>query len=215
MKKSLLLVFTILLPVLALAQRHPEQTNAAMRESHVDEWLARIEQSNPAEYEKLMTLRKENPEAFRAELRDRLHHRQQMAHIKDWPKLQAFLTTLSPEERNNILDLISPPGEGRGFQKKPCGSDPAILSLEEEINRLAKSFHASADPAEKAQIQTDVRARLEKIFALKEQGRREMIKKAEDDLIKLREQLEKRTANRDMIIERRMGEILNPSPLAW
>ncbi|HBA84570.1 MAG TPA: hypothetical protein DCZ95_10790 [Verrucomicrobia bacterium] len=220
MKIPLLIAIAFLMPIAVPAQmeelRPPPPPRAMPKEAHLEKWLAHIREKNPEEYDQLIKLREADPEAFRAELRERLRYRRHMAHLKETPKLYEFLMSLPPEERNRILDRLAPPPHDRserfGDRKGP---NPEMGAMEDEIRTMVKTYRKTEKPGEKQQIQADIRNRLERLFDLRGQQRLQMIAEAEQDLQVLKKQLDERQANREKIIERRLGELLHEDDLAW
>lgn len=90
-----------------------------------------------------------------------------------------------------------------------------MLRVSENMLKLSRAFRASTDPAEKETIRNELRSRTAEMFDLREKQRREQIAAIERDLVQLKASTEKRQANRDAIIERRVSELTGEDPLKW
>ncbi|MEM1042153.1 MAG: hypothetical protein AAGI91_05935 [Bacteroidota bacterium] len=77
--------------------------------------------------------------------------------------------------------------------------------MEGEALRLARQLRQN--PANAAALRAQLREKLDAMFELKQENRREEIRQVEDVLEALRQQLRKREAMRDQVIQHRMGEL--------
>jgi hypothetical protein len=88
--------------------------------------------------------------------------------------------------------------------------------METEIKELSSQYRKSQDSEEKEGLKKQIKAKLEKLFDLREKQREAEIKRIEQELTKLKEKMKIRKANRDKIIERRQKELLGEEDdLGW
>ena len=72
------------------------------------------------------------------------------------------------------------------------------------------------DSPEREGLTSELREKLAEIFSMKEENRRRETEQLEKELSELRDQLQKREANRDAIIDRRLDELLGRrQPMDW
>lgn len=102
------------------------------------------------------------------------------------------------------------PGEhiGRNFTRFfDDHRDPELRRMEREARDIARKAR-SADPDEKATLESELNRKLNEIFDYKLERQEESIRKAEDRLSKLKERRSKRESARDEIIRNRRDELL-------
>ncbi|MDZ7721845.1 MAG: hypothetical protein U5R06_03205 [candidate division KSB1 bacterium] len=117
--------------------------------------------------------------------------------VKNWIEMQKL----------QRLKEIAPEHYDRGLEK---------LKLNAECWQLAWNYRNSSDDAEKQQIQSELEQKLSELFDLREQDKRERIKKLEEELEKLKEMVQERRQNREKIIEHRLNEMLGQTDtLGW
>jgi len=194
----------------------------------VERWLEQLKAKNPAEYERLMKLRDEDPEAFHKELRTKLRKEQGRAFMDKHPQLKEAVMALPPDERDAIMGrLLQPPGQGpgpdgpggpgpqRGMGPGGDMRTPEIEAQQEAMRTLAAAYKSAATPEEKEKARAELKAGLGKLFDLREQERAKDIEKFDKHLTELKAKLAKRQANRDQIIEKRLQEITGGDELQW
>ncbi len=80
--------------------------------------------------------------------------------------------------------------------------------MEGEALRLAQQLRRN--PVDATALRTELRQKLDAMFELKQENRREEIRQVEEVLGALRQQLRKREAMREQVIEHRMRELTEP-----
>ncbi len=181
----------------------------------VERWLERLRAKNPQEFERLQKLREEDPEAFSRALHSRLREERAMASLREFPKLQEFIRSLPPSERQQIFRKMAGqegPGGPRGFPPK---MNPQIRDLERETMALSKKYRDSTDDAEKETVRAELKTKLGVLFDLRETERRAHVERIEKDLANLKQGLADRQARREEIIERRLAELTDGDDLRW
>lgn len=195
----------------------------------VDRWLEQLKEKNPAEYERLVKLRDEDPDAFHKELRGKLRKEQSRLFMDKYPQLKEAVMALPPDERDAIMGrLMQPQGQGPGpggpggpgmeRGMGPGGGDmrtPEIEAQQEATRTAAAAYKSASTPEEKEKARAELKAGLGKLFDLREQQRAKDIEKFDKHLAGLKEKLAKRQANRDQIIEKRLQEITGGDELTW
>ena len=78
--------------------------------------------------------------------------------------------------------------------------------MEAEAVRLARELRR-ADASERTRLRDELRERLDAMFELKQENRREEVRQVEEVLQALRQRLQEREAMRDKIIQHRMREL--------
>lgn len=90
---------------------------------------------------------------------------------------------------------------------------PELLKQDQETHKLIESYKA-ASPDDKKQIRAELKKKLGEFFELREKARQETIQHLESQLGQLKKDAERRKANRDAIIDRRLKELTENDPLA-
>jgi len=181
----------------------------------LDQWMDRMKQDHPADFERLHKMREENPEGFRWALHQRLRRERVLQSLRDHPKVFEFLMSLPEQERNQVLLKLAQAQGPRGPHGPPDIMNPDILRLETEARQLSRSYHESADETARQKMREDLRQRLEALFDLRETERAAQIQRIETDVAKLRKTLEDRKAHREEIIDRRLQELTDGDALRW
>ena len=101
---------------------------------------------------------------------------------------------------------------GRGA-KKP--HDPETAALRKNIQGLVQEYHATDDATARDDLKSQLRVHLEDVFNRKEVMRKQHMERIKTELEKAQESLDKREANRDEIIDRRLLELTEGDPLKW
>ncbi len=139
---------------------------------------------------------------------------------------EKLLKELDPErlERMNHLREVDPPAYMKLFEetqrermklrelkeRDPQRYEQVIQErkMETEIKGLAGQCRKSQDNEEKEGLKKQIKAKMEKLFDLRETQRESEIKRLEEQLTKLREKMKVRKANRDKIIEQHQKELV-------
>lgn len=138
----------------------------------------------------------------------------------------AYMRKARPDRVENLLDLKGKrPGLYRSFLSRAYREmrymerlqedDPERYEqvaqekkLEEEARALAKKYRESADENEKVQLKEDLKALLDKLFDYRQMNRQFEIEKLEKRLEELKDVNERRLANKEEIVGRRLDEML-------
>ena len=152
----------------------------------VDRWMQFLQQKDPEEFERLSTLRKDDPEAFRNELAEKLRHHRGKGR----------------EGRHGMHNMMEE-------------NTPEMQALTTELNKLSRSYKETDDPAEKEALRTTITDTVRELYELRYTARQEKLQEAEAKIQKLREHLAQRYENRDKIIERRVQELTDGELVEW
>ena len=144
---------------------------------HVERWLDRLAEENPDEHARLQELRRENPEAFRDELRGRLR------------KLRQHRAGMLPFDRDD--DSFR--------HKRP--HEPGRCPWSPELDALASGYREETDPQARDRIRGELKNHLAQLFDARSAGQRQQIEEIRQHLEHLRELLDAREARRQRIIE--------------
>lgn len=182
----------------------------------VDQWMERMKQDHPADFERLRALREKNPEGFRWALHQRLREERILKALRDHPKVFEFLMGLPEEERAKVLLKLAQTQGPRGGPHGPPGMmNPEILRLETEARQLSRTYRETTDETARQKLRQDLRQRLETLFDLREKERAAQIQRIETDLTNLKKALDDRKARREEIINRRLQELTDGDALKW
>ena len=175
------------------------------------QWLERLREQAPEQYERLERLREESPREFRHQLRDlmmREHMRGQMQHE---PRFRKMLENMPPEEREQLMQRL---GRAAHRSQRMDAADPEVQSLEKAGRDLAQQWRKAGEE-ERPGLRDQLRENLAEQFRLREEKRSEDMQRLESRLQELKTELEERQANKDQIIDRRLQELLGEDTLAW
>ena len=192
----------------------------------LDRWMEKLSRENPAEYERLQALQKENPDAFRDELRNRIRGEVGARLQREHPAIFQAIQGLPREDREWLVGRIQRamehggPGrpDGNMENRGPAPENPAGPESDENESKnreLARSFREATDPAERDRLKSELRESLLKSFELRVTRRKAEIANFANRISDMRKMLEKREANRDAIIDRRLKELTEGDALAW
>lgn len=153
------------------------------------------QKQNPEEFERMKKLREEDPQAFREELHRKLQEARK-------------------ERGGRRMDgEFGRPGAGPGGDFDP--GNPQMKIAEDKIRDLAQAWRSAATDEEKQQVKADLVSALNQAFDLREQVRRERLAQMEKKLAELRSNIEQRSAQRQAIIDKRLGELTEDEKLVW
>ncbi|MFH0954287.1 MAG: hypothetical protein V1873_08155 [Verrucomicrobiota bacterium] len=182
----------------------------------VDQWMERMKQDHPAEFERLRALREKNPEGFRWALHQRVREGRVLKALRDYPKVFEFLMGLPEDERAKVLlKLAQAQGPRGGPHGPPAMLNPEILRLETEARQLSRTYRETTDETARQKLREDLRQRLEALFDLREKERAAQIERIQADVSNLKKALEDRKARREEIISRRLDELTDGDALKW
>jgi hypothetical protein len=181
----------------------------------VDQWMERMKDRHPEDFEHLREMREKDPMAFRGVLRQRLTDERVLAKLKEHQEVYEALMRLPEQERKEVLRSLSPSAPFGGPGGGPGKRDPKIREMERETLEMSRAFRAAKDETEKTRIRGDLRAKLEELFDLRERERKSHIDRIEKDLAELQKTLADRQAHRDEIITRRLEQLTEGEKLGW
>lgn len=199
-------------------------------DSPVVKWIARMKHENPEEYARLQAMKADDPKAFRRELHKRMKGERAMAGLRKYPRVAQAVMEMSEDEREDFINrlwamserLPELPGRGPGFGPGPHGfggpgggpegegaaqADPETQRVQRQVKELVQAYHEAPDEAAKDEVRAQLRGRIEQLFELREAERARQIERIEQDLARLKKSMESRRKNRDLIIEKRLGEL--------
>lgn len=157
--------------------------------------------------------------ALKPQERPKEHQERLMARLRD---LEAKLKNAGPEDQKEIMGQIEKiredlkRGDMQYGPKMGPPMDPETLRLHGEIKELEMQTHGlgmklRSLPAEskedRAELQSKLKESVTKLFDLREQARVKEVESLKKRLEELTLMLEKRKANRDQIIERRIRQL--------
>lgn len=179
-----------------------------------EQWLERMRRHHPEEYEMMQRLRKDNPAAFRGELRRKIDEKRFNSIVRDFPPMNQAYQSLPPEKRASFIEKLY----GRPFGPPPGGPDasrPAwhegddqarrqaedeIQKLDAEIMALSQEYQKQTDPAHKQSIKGRLESKLREMADVMDRHRVERIGRMEKRLEELKQTLIERQNNREEII---------------
>jgi regulator of sigma D len=88
-------------------------------------------------------------------------------------------------------------------------------ALQRASGKLAGDYRAATTADEKEKIKTELKANISKLFDMREQKREQEIARFDQHLTELKSRLEKRKANRDQIIEKKLKEMTDGNEIEW
>jgi hypothetical protein len=209
----------------------------------VDRLLEYVKKNHPEEYERLTTLRRENPEAFQQELRRQFEEvsarfREQgpdPRRTNAWRRAEAGTgprpaTPDGAEPRRPAAPSAPAEGDGRRPQAAPAAdrterSAPrtagkqapfgaAMAEQMERVKGLVDEYHRAKGEA-RDQIRRRIREQIRQTYELRERDRANRIRQMEEELAHLKKEIEERRSLRDQIIDRKVDELLDEDPTAW
>ena len=174
------------------------------RGAYLERMMSELERRNPEEFKRLKQLRELDPQAFRAELRKKLQEmrRNQQKHGDMDPR-----------------DLNAPggmrPGERSDVGCPRMSDDPQRKAREEDMGAVrtaVQKYRQSTDSAEKKNIEEDLRARIVRMVEQRHQERTRRIEQFEQELKRMKADLERMKSEKNEIIEGHLKEILEGHP---
>ncbi len=206
----------------------------------VDRLLEYVRKNHPDEYERLITLRRENPEAFQQSLRRRFEEASTRfrepggdpRRTNAWRRSEGGETVRPPasegmEGRRPAVQPDRPEGEKRWnaagekterAAPKSAGkhgpAEPVVAESMERVKEMTDEYHrARGEPKE--QVRRRIREQIAQTYELRERDRAARIRKMEEELVRLKGEIEERRGHRDQIIDRKVAEVLGEDPTAW
>ena len=206
----------------------------------VDRLLEYVKKNHPDEYERLVTLRRDDPEAFQQALRRRFEEastrfREQGGdprRTNAWRKAEGGDAARPPAavgvEARRPAPQDRPDGEKRAVpaaekpdrpapQKapvKPASTEAAVAEQMERVKGLVEDYHRAKGEA-KEQLRRRIHDQIGQAYELRERDRATRIRQMEEELARLKKEIESRRELRARIIDRKVTEILGEDPTAW
>lgn len=225
---KLLMVFlagTVLTWHQALAQTGVD--GGRLRDGGQGQWLERLREENPEEYERLQKLRATDSEAFQMELRKRLAERRgqtgtnqerrggrwQTKRFGGGALMFEKLRKESPEEYSRLMRLRQE-NQPQFLQELRKMSDNRSKE-EEKCIELGQLYRETEDPAERKRIEGEMKAAVLKAFDAKIELHQQRLAEMEERLTSMRRKLEERKANRDAVCEERVRDLTRNPELQW
>ncbi len=185
----------------------------------VERWMNYLRTSRPEEYGQLTRLREENPEAFRAEVRERMQQLRTNAESRN-PAREPDRVVENRAARADRGErrVAVPPGaaapQGDAARPKPAKPpvDPATERHLAELRRLAEAYRKADSDEARRTIEAQIRAQVAEAHDKRERARADRIAQLENEIARMRTEMDKRVANRDRIIARRVDEVLGRAP---
>ena len=200
----------------------------------MERWMNYLRTTRPEEYERLSRLRTEDPEAFRAEMRERMQQVRTRTEPRDGGRSSTADAEAKPGEPKGDGDRPSHernPRQGEWSDRKPGASprdsapgnhrdgmthgrsprlpaDPATEKLVAELRALSERYKKAENADSRSAIEKEVREKLAEAHDRRERERAERIAQMEKEIVRMREDMEKRRENRDKLIGRKVGEVL-------
>jgi hypothetical protein len=195
----------------------------------VEQWLEQLRKRDPAEYERLTQLRQDDPEAFREELEQRLQRERARKFLERYPALKDAIDSMPEKDQQAVLRRLGAmppgpggpgtdgrrPGPGRGPGPGDGPPRPEIEKLQQEVGALARAYREASSEDARQGVRGELKTKLSALFDLREAQRREELARFESHAADVKKKLEKRAANKETIIEKRLQELTGAEDLAW
>ena len=174
--------------------------------AYVERWLASIQERDPAEHARLLTLREEHPVAFRMEMRRRVQEGRMLQVIREeFPGFYEYLQGLDQEERDRLGNFLQRMATDRPDPERRPRSRFADFADDAELRRMARNWR-EADEEERARLRQRLRQHVEQLFDERTAAQQGEVEQLEEQLRRLRTLLETRQARRaqwiDQVLER-------------
>lgn len=219
MKMLTLAFLALCLGLHATAQPPPgrDRGERANRPPAVDRWMAQLQDEHPEEFHRLQRMRSEDPEAFAAHLRGRVHDVRMLERIhEEFPEVGDLLRRMTPEEREELGRMLRPPPqrgphagrrghEDAGRAGPPPGrGKPDLQRLREQV----RDWNMASTPEAKERIRNEIRTEAERLFDERSAMHLEEVKRIEEQLQQLRAMIQERDARRTEWIDQLINNAL-------
>jgi hypothetical protein len=185
-------------------------------------WLDKRREENPQEFERLQKLRNENPQEFRRQLMSRLGDERMRRVMREHPDVHKALEQV-PEERRRAFfaslaeSAMQPSGqEGHSFPRPgPSGveSPPSgRFDMLREMGEPIRQYKGSQNEEEKRRIREQVKDTVSGYYDRRIKERRDGLRRMEEDLAKMRREIEDQDKLRERAIEERVTFLLDGGP---
>ncbi|MBU4459435.1 MAG: hypothetical protein KJ579_02615 [Verrucomicrobia bacterium] len=211
----------------------PVKADAAKEKSGrpVDRLLDHIKRNNPEEYERLVSLRRENPEAFQQVLRRKFE--ETAAHFREKgdaarrgePRNKGLAgEPARPQTAEGMEGKRAKAGarELEGRSREGAGARPersanveaAMAERMARVNGMVEEYRR-ARGEEREKLRSHIRENIGEVYDSRERDRTRRIRQMEEELVRMKKEIENRRELRDKIIDRKVGELLGEDPTAW
>jgi hypothetical protein len=156
------------------------------RQTYVDLWLEGLAEREPAEHDRLMQLRRDDPPAFRLEMQQ---------HV-----------------RRARLDAERGPATARGpaAQRERRGPLSEAPAHDPELRGLIRQYRTTTDESEREDLKERLEQRLNQQFDIMIRDQEAELVEAEQHLTRLRTLLEQQKNNREQWVGRRLQMMTMP-----
>ncbi len=173
----------------------------------LEQWLERLSEEGPSEYERLMELKDQQPAAFREELRNHLHDARSMRRLRNaYPDLHQHLEQMPREERVRFRALLGEDPEARPGRHRRLSQE--YLTEHEATREFVKEWRAAEDTDGRETARTALRNHLEELFDQRMEAQEEEIRRAEERVERLRSLLDERRDDRETWVDRILQRLL-------
>ncbi len=211
----------------------PARADAAKEKSGrpVDRLLDHIQRNNPGEYERLVSLRRENPEAFQQALRRKFE--ETAAHFREKgdaarrgePRNKGLAgEPVRPQTAEGMegkrakagaRELEGRPREGAGSRpERAANVEAAMAERMARVNGMVEEYRR-ARGEEREKLRSHIRENIGEVYDSRERDRTRRIRQMEEELVRMKKEIESRRELREKIIDRKVGELLGEDPTAW
>jgi hypothetical protein len=200
----------------------PEMAPPDQPDPYTRRWLEQVKQRNPEEFSELVTLLQEDPQAFHRELSMRLGRKRLRQCFRDNPKMLNAYQQLSKEEKDRIAaGFFQPPPSGKNGAMRRGGPPRRHERHEDDepftknLRPLIEKYKSATDPQQKEMLRSELLTELGKSFDQRTRERMQSIIQLQQQLDHLKEKLDARQANRDLIIQNRFDQLTRDDALKW
>ena len=175
--------------------------------------MEHMQNENPAEYERMGKLRKDDPVAFHCELREMLMARRAQHFSQQNENLTSYFSTLPPEEQEHVLKELM--GVQRRHGKHRPRHDKRDVRMMKQIKSLLNQYTSAETDENRAALKTEIMELLGKEFDRRSTERQQDVDRMQQQVEALQKKLNTRTTHRDAIINRRFNELTQDDALKW
>ena len=180
-------------------------------------WMEKRKEQNPEEFERLRKLREENPQEFRRHLLNRFSQERVRRSLDKFPDVRDALERIPMERQKEFfLTLIEPgpfpPGEpgqapGEGGPGRPP-HEGGKRELPGEVRELIRKHREATTDAAREETRREIAAHVSEYYAKRVTERQAQLERMEQELLRMRRELEEQTRNRDQAVEERVRGLL-------
>lgn len=180
-------------------------------------WMEKRKEQNPEEFERLRKLREENPQEFRRHLLNRFSQERVSRVLEKFPDVREALQRIPPERQKDFfLALIEPgpfpmeggPGNGPADGHGRPPNNEGKRELPNEVRELIRQHRESTNEADKTAVAREIREHVAEFYGKRVKERQAQLERMEQELLRMRRELEEQTRNRDQAVEERVRGLL-------